>query len=128
MRLRSKLLHRHGILEIGRSFDHTSDTPSTTSANLSFHVKITTNRLWTTNYSDYQLFLYKRIVALQKEGFGYRKIAEILNKEGLKTSRDKVFKNTHVFSILKKKDIRDTRINMVFDKEVSALELIYIDL
>ena len=83
--------------------------------------------MWTTTYSDYQLFLYKRIISLQKEGLGYRKIAKILNNEGLKTPRGKVFKNTHVFSIVKKKNIRDKRISKEFNTEVSTLELEYID-
>ncbi len=109
----------------GRFIDHHDDTSPITSANLNFSVKITTNKLWTTTYSDYQLFLYKRIIALQEEGLGYRKIAQVLNKEGLKTPRGKQFRNNHVHSILKKKKIRDTRINKEFDKEVSALELQY---
>ena len=126
-----KLLHTKSFNRIGKLktygfSDHTSDTYPTTSANLSFHVKITTNKLWTTTYSDYQLFLYKRIISLQKEGLGY-KIAKILNNEGLKTPRGKVFKNTHVFSIVKKKNIRDKRISKEFNTEVSTLELEYID-
>ena len=112
-------------MQIGRSFDHHSATSPTTSANLSFIVKVTTNKLWTTTYSDYQLLLYNRIIALQEEGLGYRKIAQALNKEGLKTPRGKQFRNSHVHSIVKKKKIRDRRINKEFDNEVSALELEY---
>ena len=111
----------------GRFIDHQHDTSPTTSANLRFSVKITTNELWTTNYSDYQLYLYKRIISLQEEGLGYRKIAKILNNEGLKTPRGKVFTNSHVHSNLKKKRIRDERVNQQFDNEISALELEYID-
>ena len=33
---------------------------------------------------------------------GYIKISKIFNKEGLKTPRGKIFKNTHVHSIFKK--------------------------
>ena len=58
---------------------------------------------------------------------GYRRISNLLNKEGILTVRGKVFTNSHVHSILKKKKIRDTRMNQQFDKEVSALELEYID-
>jgi len=118
-------LNCNRIVQIGRSFDHHSATSPTTSANLSFNVKVTTNKLWTTTYSDYQLFLYNRIIALQEEGLGYRKIAQVLNKEGLKTPRGKQFRSSHVHSIVKKKKIRDRRIDKEFNNEVSALELEY---
>jgi hypothetical protein len=49
----------------------------------------------------------------------------VFNKEGLKTPRGKQFRNSHVHSIVKKKKIRDRRINKEFDNEVSALELEY---
>ena len=42
---------------------------------------------------------------------GYRKIVEWLRERGHKTVRGKRFYNTHVFSILKKKRIRDERLN-----------------
>lgn len=94
---------------------------------LSFQVKITSNQLWNTNYSEYQAYLHNRITTLKQEGLGYRKIAKLLNSEGIKTPRNKEFLPASVHSILKKKKIRDTRINKEFDKEVSALELQYID-
>ena len=95
---------------------------------LSFQVKITSNQLWNTNYSEYQAYLHNRITTLKQEGLGYRKIAKLLNSEGIKTPRNKEFLPASVHSILKKKKIRDTRINKEFDKEVSALELQYNDL
>ena len=52
---------------------------------------------------------------------GYRKIAKLLNSEGIKTPLGKEFLPASVHSILKKKKIRDTRINRQLDKEVSAL-------
>lgn len=94
----------------------------------SFQVKITSNQLWNTHYSDYQTYLYNRISELKQEGLGYRKIAKLLNAEGVKTPRNKEFLSASVHSILKKKKIRDERINREFDKEVSPLELQYIDL
>lgn len=42
---------------------------------------------------------------------GYRKISQILNREGLKTPRGSVFKNNHVHSIYKKGLIREERVN-----------------
>ena len=79
-----------------------------------FSVSITTTKLWDSNYSEYQEYLYKRICGY-KEDFhtpiGYRKISQILNEEGLKTPRGNEFKNNHVHSIYKKGLIREERIN-----------------
>ena len=39
---------------------------------------------------------------LQKSGLGYRKIAKCLNAKGIKTSKGNSWKNTTVFSFLKR--------------------------
>lgn len=93
-----------------------------------FTVRVTTNQLWNTHYSDYQTYLYNRITELKQEGLGYRKIAKLLNAEGVRTARNKEFLPASIHSILKKKKLRETRISKEFNKEVSALELQYIDL
>ena len=86
--------------------------PSITLVTIRF--RVITTKLWESNYSEYQEFLYNKIKGL-KEDFltpiGYRKISQILNEEGLKTPRGSVFKNTHVYSIYKKGKIREERIN-----------------
>tara|TARA_Y100001934_G_scaffold76508_1_gene95186 strand:+ start:260 stop:469 length:210 start_codon:yes stop_codon:yes gene_type:complete len=61
---------------------------------------------------------------------GYRKIAEWLNKQGYKTVRGKKFFNTHVFSILKKKRIREERLNALPEDRfeiTSPLRIEYIE-
>jgi len=50
---------------------------------------------------------------------GYRKIAKRLNEKNIKTSRGNAFYPSSVYSILKKKKIRDERLNKVFYKEIS---------
>ena len=73
---------------------------------------VTSTNLWKSSYSSYQEELYKKICDLKDNVFtplGYRKIAQILNVEGYKTPRNTVFKNTHVFSIYKKGNIRKER-------------------
>ena len=50
---------------------------------------------------------------------GYRKISQIFNEEGLKTSRNSVFTNSTVHSIYKKWKIREERVNRVDIVEVS---------
>ena len=61
-------------------------------------------------YSDYQSELHDLIQRLHDEGMGYRKIAEWLNEHGYKTLRGRGFFNTHFFSILKKRRIRDEQL------------------
>ena len=90
---------------------------------LVFTVTVTTNQLWSKPYSDYQFFLHNKISELRKQGLGYRRISNILNKEGILTVRGKVFTNSHVHSILKKKNIREERLNRKSRKEVSRMVL-----
>ena len=72
---------------------------------------LTSRNLQIAPYSDYQTELHDLIQNLHDEGMGYRKIAQWLNENGYKTPRGKRFFNTHVYSILKKKRIRDERLN-----------------
>mgnify|MGYP001413176817 CR=1 FL=1 len=88
---------------------------------LCFDVEVTSNQLWHTHYSPYQSFLHNKIKQLKAEGLGYRKIAKRLNEENIKTSRGNIFFPSSVYSILKKKKIRDERLNQVFDKKISGL-------
>ena len=81
---------------------------------MSFLVSITTTKLWKSNYSEYQQYLFNRICEY-KESFvtpiWYRKISKIFNDEGLKTPRNTEFTNSKVHSIYKKGKIREERIN-----------------
>ena len=86
---------------------------------LCFDVEVTSNQLWHTHYSPYQSFLHNKIKQLKAEGLGYRKIAKRLNEENIETSRGNTFYPSSVYSILKKKKIRDERLNKEFDKKIS---------
>ena len=80
---------------------------------VTFSISITTTKLWDSNYSEYQKYLYNRICEYKEKSvtpIGYRKISKIFNKEGLKTPRGNVFKNNHVNSIYKKGKIREERV------------------
>ena len=63
----------------------------------------------------------------KKEGLGYRKIAKMLNEENIKTPRGKTFFPSSVYSILKKKKIRNDRLNEHFKKKISKLRFEYFD-
>ena len=53
---------------------------------------------------------------------GYRRISYWLNEHGYKTHRGHEFKNTHVFSILKKKKIADGRMIKRFEPKIENLK------
>ena len=75
---------------------------------------MTTTKLWESNYSEYQQFLYNRICKYKDNNVtpvGFRKISKIFNYEGLKTPRNTEFTNSKVHSIYKKGKIREERIN-----------------
>ena len=78
-----------------------------------FSVSITTTKLWDSNYSEYQKYLYQRICGY-KEDFltpiGYRKISQILNEEGLLSPMGRPFTNVIVFGIYNKGKIREERV------------------
>ena len=91
-----------------------------------FSVSIITTKLWESNYSDYQQYLFNRICKY-KECFltpiGFRKISQIFNEEGLNTPRGSTFKNNHVHSIYKKGKIREERINREDIVEISQVTI-----
>ena len=74
-------------------------------------------------YTKQQHQNYELIKSLHDDGMGYRKIAQYLNEQGIKTVRGNTWKNTQVFSVLK----RLTRIKNIrkYDHgmEISKFEL-----
>lgn len=90
---------------------------------LSFTIKITAPNLKKIRYSSYQQKLWEIIKEKRDSGIGYRKISYWLNEHGYKTTRGRTFKNTHVFSILKKKKIADERTEIRFQPIIQNLKL-----
>ena len=64
---------------------------------------------------------------MHDSGIGYRRIAYWLNEHGYTTPRGHEFKNTHVFSILKKKKLRDNRLNYRYKFEIKNTSLIVLE-
>ena len=56
----------------------------------------------THKWSPEQQSKHDLIKSLHDSGMGYRKIAKYLNEKGIKTETGKEFKNTNVFSVLKR--------------------------
>ena len=58
---------------------------------------------------------------------GYRRIGSWLNEHGYTTPRGHEFKNTHVFFILKKKKLRDKRLNNIKKIRIENMHLIMLE-
>ena len=58
----------------------------------------------------YQFFLYETITEQRKEGKTFDQIAEWLNEEGYLSVRGKNFRGAHVHSIVKKKRLKDEKL------------------
>ena len=83
-----------------------------------FTVKHRTNTLvhyHNDKYSEEQEKTHNLIKSLHDSGLGYRRIAYWLNENQYKTPRGHEFKNNHVHSILKKRRIRNERINRPYE-------------
>ena len=64
---------------------------------------------------------------MHDSGMGYRKIARWLYENAYKTIRGREFKNTHVFSVLKKKKLRDKRLNNFHKFEIENMHIIMLE-
>ena len=80
-------------------------------------------------YTEQQHQNYELIKSLHDGGMGYRKIAQYLNEQGIKTVRGNTWKNAQVFSVLKKYHARRERIKNVrlreYPIEISKYELLW---
>jgi hypothetical protein len=95
-----------------------SNILSGTVPHLEFSIEIESNNLTFENiYTPYQQFLYSLCKQLHDKGYGYRRIAKMLNRWGVKTARGNLFYNTSVSSILKRRHERDARIEEMRNKE-----------
>ncbi len=69
------------------------------------------------------------IKELQKQGFGYRKIAQKFNSWGIKTDRGNAFKPASIHSIIKRYGQRVFRIDAVrnesYPSKLSSMNIIF---
>ena len=61
-------------------------------------------------YSEYQFFLYKTITEQREKGKTFDQIADWLNNKGYLSVRGRKFKGNHVYSIVKKKSLKDDKL------------------
>ena len=82
------------------------------------------------HYSNRQQEIHDLILSLHSKGLGYRKIAQYLNEQDIKTERGKIWKNTTVYSVLKRFKQRQSRINdvrdMNYEVDVSSMRVEYL--
>ena len=63
---------------------------------------------------------------MREEGATFLTIAKHLNENGYKSARGKLFKNSHIHSILKNKLIADNRINERYEPSIEYLQIYFI--
>ena len=78
-------------------------------------------------YSEYQFFLYETITEQRKERKTFDQIAEWLNEKGYLSVRGKKFKGNHVHSIVKKKRLKDEKLERKYPEEWSDFSVEMVD-
>ena len=78
-------------------------------------------------YSKYQFFLYETITEQREKGKTFDQIAEWLNKKGYLSVRGKKFKGNHVHSIVKKKRLKDEKLEKEYPEVRSDFSLEVVD-
>ena len=87
---------------------------------LTFNITTQSNNLtFLSEYSERQEYLYNLIKELHDSGLSYRKITKYLNDREIPTHRGKRWGKTgnSVYSVLKRKKQRDSRIHKLRNKE-----------
>ena len=78
-------------------------------------------------YSEYQFFLYQTITEKRKKGKTFDQIADWLNKKGYLSVRGKKFKGNHVHSMVKKKRLKDEKLEKEYPEIRSDFSLEVVD-
>jgi len=61
-------------------------------------------------YTEYQYYLYETITELRDKGMTFNQIADHLSKKKILSTRGKKFRGAHVHSIIKRKRMRDEKL------------------
>ena len=90
------------------------------STDLTYNFTITYRRPSFTvpQYSEYQFFLYETITEQRDKSKTFDQIAEWLNKKGYLSFRGKKFKGNHVHSIVKKKRLKDEKLEREYPEVI----------
>ena len=80
-----------------------------------------------TKYSQYQFFIYETITEQREKGKTFDQIVEWLNEKGYLSVRGKKFKGNHVHSIVKKKRLKDEKLEREYPEKWSDFSLEVVD-
>ena len=83
--------------------------------------------LFGNHYSECQLLFFSTISEERKKGKTFDQIAEWLNKKGYLSVRGKKFKGNHVHSIVKKKRLKDEKLEKQYPEVWSDFSLEVVD-
>ena len=102
---------------------------ASSSADLSYNFTITYRRppFSVPRYSEYQFFLYETITEQREKGKTFDQITEWLNEKGYLSVRGKKFKGNHVHSIVKKKRLKDEKLERDYPEVWSEFSLEVVD-
>ena len=78
-------------------------------------------------YSEYQFFLYETIIEQREKDKTFNQIAEWLNEKGYLSVRGKKFKGNHVHSIVKKKRLKDEKLEKEYQEVLSDFSMEVVD-
>ena len=78
-------------------------------------------------YSQYQFFLYETITEKRDKGKTFDQITEWLNKKGYLSVRGRKLRGNHVYSIVKKKRLRDEKLEREYPEVWSDFSLEVVD-
>ena len=78
-------------------------------------------------YSKYQFFLYQTITEQREKRKTFKQIADWLNEKGYLSVRGKKFKGNHVHSIVKKKRLKDEKLEREYPEVWSDFSLEVVD-
>ena len=92
-----------------------------------FSIKYRRPPFYLPKYSKYQFFLYETIIAYRERGKTFNQIAEWLNGKGYLSVRGKKFRGAHIHSILKKKRLKDEKLEREYPEQWSDFSLEVVD-
>ena len=75
-----------------------------------FTITIRSPILHMPHYTEYQYYLYETISELREKDITFNQIADHLNKKRILSARGKKFRGAHVHSIMKRKRMRDEKL------------------
>ena len=109
------------------SFVRCNDAFSSTYLTYNFTITCRRPPFTVPQYSQYRFFLYETITEQREKGKTFDQIAEWLNKKGYISVRGKKFKGNHVHSIVKKKRLKDEKLEKEYPEVWSDFSLEVVD-